>query len=582
MLNIAYMTVGEYPDKVPPDWLIEPKAFESDYTLPRFPDVAANLGLDLDDVAGGVVMDDFDNDGFFDVMVSSWDPSSQLRFFHNEGNGAFTERTAESGLVGETGALNITQGDYNNDGLIDVLMLRGAWQGPAGHHPNSLLRNNGDGTFTDVTVEAGLLSFHPTQTAVWFDFNGDGWLDLYIGNESVDGEVHACELFQNNGNGTFTECAEKNGVAIEGYVKGVISGDFNNDGRPDLYLSRLDGSNQLFRNDGPIGNDASPSAPWRFTDVAEAAGVTEPFESFSCWFWDYDNDGWLDLFVTGYGSQDVGDTAADYLGLPHAGQRLRLYRNRGDGSFADVTKKTGLFKLVHTMGSNFGDLDNDGWLDFYLGTGNPEFTMLIPSRMFRSNEGKQFQDVTTSGGFGQLQKGHAVAFGDIDNDGDQDIYSVVGGAVSADHYHNQLFANPGHKNHSIKLLLEGVKSNRIAVGTRIKVVVTTPEGEREIFRVVGNGSSFGSSPLRQEIGLGQATAIVRAEFFWPATGLTQVIPGLAMDRCYKIQEGAQTPTEIKLVSYQLDRSPNPLTHPHVHSAAHSSVTVPVTSIQRTH
>jgi hypothetical protein len=201
------------------------------------------------------------------------------------------------------------------------------------------------------------------------------------------------------------------------------------------------------------------------------------------------------------------------------------------------------------MGANFGDLDNDGWLDFYLGTGDPALGTLIPNRMFRNNEGKGFQDVTTSGGFGQLQKGHGIAFGDLNNDGTQDIYSVVGGALSGDHYQNQLFANPGHGNHWLKLKLEGVASNRPGIGARIKVVAKTATGEREIHRVVGSGGSFGASPLRQEIGLGSAEAIVRVEIFWPKTGRTQVVTGLQRDRCYTVREGEAAAHEVVLKSF---------------------------------
>ncbi|MEO7598765.1 MAG: CRTAC1 family protein [Opitutus sp.] len=551
LLNVAYMTLGEYPAKVPPSLLIDPQRFASDYDIKRFPDVAGNLGLDVDDLAGGVVMDDFDHDGFLDVLVSAQGTSSQLRFFHNKGDGTFADQTEPAGLLGEVGGLNLIAGDYNNDGHLDVLVLRGGWLGANAHHPNSLLRNNGDGTFTDTTEEAGLLSFHPKQTGVWFDYNADGWLDLFIGNESTPGDPNPCELFRNNGDGTFTECAAENGVALVGYVKGVVSGDFNNDARPDLYLSLQDGANRLLRNDGPATPDDSSRAKWKFTDVARTARVTEPFGSFSCWFFDYDNDGWLDLFVAGYDIQEVGDIAADYLGLPHAGERARLYHNNHDGTFADVTREAGLFKLLHMMGSNFGDLNNDGWLDFYVGTGNPEFATLVPNRMFLNDGGKRFLDVTTSGGFGQLQKGHAVAFGDIDNDGDQDVYSVLGGAISGDHYHNQLFANPGHGNHWVKLRLEGVKSNRSAIGARIKIVAQTSTGEREIHRVVGTGGSFGASTLQQEIGLGQATSIIRAEIFWPETGKTQTVNDLKNDHAYVVREGVLPPSEVILKSFAL-------------------------------
>ena len=575
LLNIAYMTLGEYPAAVPPAWRMDPKLFVSEYDIKHFPDVAADLGLDVDDLAGGVVLDDFNNDGLLDLMVSAQDTSSQIRFFINNGDGTFTDRTVAAGLTGLTGGLNLVHADYNNDGFIDVLVLRGGWLSASIQHPASLLRNNGNGTFTDVTEEAGLLRYAPTQTATWFDYNGDGWLDLFMGSETQGQDVNPCQLFRNNGDGTFTECAAANGVAVVGFVKSVVSGDYNNDGRPDLYLSLQDKSNLLLRNDGPAGADASPAAPWHFTNVAAAAGVTEPFSSFSCWFWDYDNDGWLDLFVAGYHIQDVGDVAADYLGLPHAGERARLYHNRGDGTFEDVSKQAGLDKLLHTMGCNFGDLDNDGWLDFYVGTGDPNLATLIPNRMFRNDGGRRFQDVTTAGGFGQLQKGHAIAFGDIDEDGDQDIYSVVGGAISSDHYHNQLFANPGHGNHWLKLKLEGVQSNRAALGARLKLVLKTANGERVIHRSVTAGSSFGGNPFRVEFGLGQALAVVRAEIFWPVTGRTQILTGLEIDHSYHVREGAAAATRLTPVTFQLPTPPSAAHRPHVHGSAPAAPCNPI-------
>jgi hypothetical protein len=552
LLNIAHMTLGEYPDKVPARWLIDPRYFESQYDIKRFPDVAGRLGLDVDDLAGGVVMEDLDRDGFLDLMVSAQGLGSQLRYFRNNGDGTFTQLTEQAGLTGLFGGLNLIHTDYNNDGYADVLVLRGGWLGSEGRYPVSLLRNDGNNTFTDVTEAAGLLRFQPTQTAVWLDYDNDGWLDLFLGSESEGEVVSPCALFHNDGNGTFTEVAAENGVAVVGYVKAVVSADYNNDGRPDLYISRRDGANHLFRNDGPGATPAGGGRPaWKFTDVAKAAGVTEPFRSFSSWFFDYDNDGWTDLFVNGYYIQDVGDVAADVLGLPHAGERVRLYRNRGDGTFADVSREAGVHRLLHTMGCNFGDLDNDGWLDFYVGTGDPEFATLIPSRMYRNDGGRRFQDVTTSGGFGQLQKGHGIAFGDLDNDGDQDIYSVVGGAVVTDNYHNQLFANPGHGNHWIKLDLQGAKSNRAAVGARARITVRTPAGTRVLHRTVGTGGSFGSAPLRLEIGLGDAVEVVQAEIFWPVTGRTQTFTHLELDRAYRIREDAAEPEALVLRTFDL-------------------------------
>jgi hypothetical protein len=235
--------------------------------------------------------------------------------------------------------------------------------------------------------------------------------------------------------------------------------------------------------------------------------------------------------------------------VPHSAQRAKLYHNNGDGTFTDVSKPTGVNKLLHTMGCNFGDLDNDGWLDFYVGTGNPDLSMLIPNRMFRNDGGKRFQDVTASGGFGNLQKGHGISFADINNDGTQDIFSVVGGAIEADTAHCQIFANPGHGNNWLKLKLEGVKTNRAAIGARVKVVVQNDAGERAIYRTVGSGASFGANPMRQEIGLGQARIIKRVEIFWPVTGLTQVVTGLEINRLYQIREGAAAPTPLELKSF---------------------------------
>ena len=158
--------------------------------------------------------------------------------------------------------------------------------------------------------------------------------------------------------------------------------------------------------------------------------------------------------------------------------------------------------------------------------------------------------MTTSGGFGQLQKGHGIAFGDINNDGTQDIYSVVGGAVEGDDYHHQLFANPGHGNNWIKLKLEGTRTNRAAMGARIRVFAGGPDGDRTIHRTVCSGGSFGCSPIRQEIGLGKATAVRRVEIFWPVTGVTQVVDGLEINRFYHVREGSPAPERVELKSFK--------------------------------
>ena len=553
LLNIAHMTLGTYPREVPAQYLIPPGAFASEYPLPRFDNVAQQVGLDLFGLAGGSILDDFDNDGFLDLLVSGMGFEEQTRYFHNGGDGTFEDRTLQAGLAGEVGGLNMISADYDNDGNVDAVILRGGWLGKTGgSFPLSLLKNDGRGRFVDVTRSAGLLRFAPTQTAAWLDYDGDGWLDLFVGNESLNGEDFPCQLFHSNRDGTFTDLARECGVDVVKFAKGVVSGDYNNDDRPDIFIAVMGGEKLLFRNDGPA--PGGKRGVYKFTEVGAQAGITQPINSFGTFFFDYDNDGWQDLFVAGYGLTMAEGAAADLLGIPTKAERGRLYHNRGDGTFQDVTREMGLYKVVIAMGINFGDLDNDGFLDFYAGTGNPDLSTLVPNRMFRNDEGRRFQDVTTAGDFGHLQKGHAVSFGDIDNDGDQDIYIKMGGALSADKAYSALFENPGNSNRWISLQLQGVKSNRCAIGARIKVTVDSEKGPRDIFRVVSSGASFGCSPLRQEIGLGAATRLAAVEVHWPATGQTQKIEGLEMGKRYRIIEGDASPAPLASRSFALSRA----------------------------
>ncbi|MDZ7694092.1 MAG: VCBS repeat-containing protein [Balneolaceae bacterium] len=338
LLNIAYMTLGRHPQDVPDQWLIPEKAFKSEYDLPTFTDIAMTVGLAEQGLSGGSITEDFNNDGYIDVVASSWGLDDQLHYFENTGQGTFIKKTNEAELTGIVGGLNLRHADFNNDGFADILVLRGAWIQSAGHHPNSLLLNNGDGTFSDVTKSAGLFSLHPTQTAEWGDFNNDGWLDLFIGNETNGSDVNPCELFLNQGDGTFEEVAASAGVDVTGYVKGVAIGDFNNDGWQDLYVSRYDGPNVLFKNEQSSSSDIPT-----FTDVTQKAGVAQPEISFPTWFWDYNNDGWQDLFVSAYDAIP-SDVAREYLGKKINGGIPRLYKNNGDGTFTDVTAETNLKK----------------------------------------------------------------------------------------------------------------------------------------------------------------------------------------------------------------------------------------------
>ena len=515
LLNLAYMTLGEYPSKVPAEYLIPPSSFNSDYNLKQFKNVAEQNNIDILGLTGGSAIEDFNNDGLLDIIVSSWGINDQIQILLNSNNG-FKNVTEQSGLLGITGGINIIQGDYNGDGYTDIFVLRGAWFNAQGKFPNSLLKNNGDGTFEDVTEASGLLSFNPTQTAAFADFNLDGQLDLIIANEAVEGEESGeIEYYINQGDGTFKNEAEAAGLNDYSiFAKGLAVGDINDDLYPDIYISAYNAENKLLMN---TGNQDPLNI--KFVDITEFANTGKPAASFPTWFFDYNNDGLEDLFVGSYPKYTESTAQfvyASYTGDQSQGPRCYLYKNNGDNTFDEVGIALGLDEPQAAMGCNIGDLDNDGYLDFYLGTGDPHFESIVPNRMYKNDAGKKFLDVTTAGGFGHLQKGNAISFADLDNDGDQDIYAVMGGSYEGDVFQNALFKNPyNQQNNWIKIRLEGKQANRSALGAKIKINITENGKERIIYRSINTGSSFGANPLLAEIGLGKAKKINALEVIWP-------------------------------------------------------------------
>lgn len=554
LLNIAYMTLGEYPQGVPQRYLIPTAYFQSEVEFPRFKNVAPNLGLDTYNHAGGVIVDDFDNDDYLDILTSSSNPGTQTRFFRNNRDGTFSDRSKEANLTGIYGGLNMVQADYNNDGNLDVLILRGAWHREFGNRPNSLLRNNGNATFTDVTFESGLGQVHyPTKTASWADYDNDGDLDLFIGNETSAEFDAPCQLFRNNGDGTFTDVAARAGLQARVYSMGAVWGDYDHDRYPDLYLGGDappdPRNNRLFRNNGN----------GTFTDVAVRLGLTRPEFSFPVWFWDFDNDGALDLYISATqpsvallaADATNADTAPNQgfvrgttsFGVPGSAaepwefELPALYRGDGRGGLEDVAEKQHLKYPAEPMGANFGDVNGDGYLDFYLATGNVPYWELRPNVMFLNQGGQRFCNVTMGGGFGHLQKGHGVSFADIDNDGDQDVYVQMGGQLPGDKYYDALFENPGFGHHWLTVKLVGKQSNVSAIGARIHVKIVEDGRSRSIFRHVNSGGSFGCNPLRQNIGLGTAEHIESVEVYWPTSDLTQTMTGVNPDQAIEITEG---------------------------------------------
>lgn len=555
LLALSQEVAGTYPTNIENSNLMPQATMLGETSAPHFRNLAVALGVAGDDLAGSVALDDFDNDGFVDIITCCYNPNEPMRYYHNNGDGSFSDWTERAGLIGQTGGLNLTHADFDNDGLLDILVLRGAWFLSDGVQTNSLLRQNPDHTFTDVTQEAGLaLVDYPSLAATWGDYDRDGLLDVYIGNERLvamgrgtgSGASRAksggdeladhapSQLFHNNGDGTFTDVAVEAGVTNHRFTRGTAFGDYDNDGFPDLVVSNLSQANRVYHNNG----DGT------FTDIAETAGhefLQRPIRAFGSWWMDVNNDGNLDLFVSGYPLTDkVTDVISDRFGEKRGKKvdPLALYLGDGKGGFQDVTKQWNLDRVHLTMGANIGDVDNDGWMDFYLGTGAPSLEIMIPNVLMRNMGGKKFMDATTASGLGHLHKGHGIAMADIDNDGDLDIYAQLGGWYVDSHSQNAMFLNEGTPNHSVDLQLEGVTANRFGLGARLKIIIEEGGVNREIHLVSGGTASFGSNPMEQHIGLGKATEILELEVIWPdQEGSSQVFHNLPIDKTLRIIQG---------------------------------------------
>jgi hypothetical protein len=543
LLNLSAMLLGRHPDGVPAKHRLPAELFRSKVPAPRFTDVARQVGVGTNSTAGGTIVDDFDGDGLLDIVLTSVDYCAPARLFRNKGDGTFEDRTEASGLAAQLGGLNASHADYDNDGDLDLFIHRGGWEIPM---RNSLLRNDGTGVFTDVTRAAALANgVFATHSAAWADYDNDGWVDLYVGHE-----LAPSRLYRNRGDGTFEDVSVKAGMAGNAFTKGVSWGDYDNDGFPDLYASNMFGDNFLYRNRG----DGT------FEEIAAKLGVQQPFASFPTWWFDYDNDGWLDLFVVAY-PNSVEEFVKHYLGQAPAAETLKLYRNDGHGGFADVSAAMGVARVVPSMGANVGDIDNDGFLDVYLGTGAPSFGSLIPNILLRNDAGRRFDDVTEATGTGHLQKGHGVAFADLDADGDQDIVLNAGGAVPGDRYDDAVFENPGTPGrHWVDLRLIGARSNRAAIGAKIRVTVAPvagargPAATRLRYREVSSGGSFGSNSYIQHVGLGAATAVESIEIVWPASRTRQVFRNPPIDTQLEIREGADAPVVRPRTTFHLRRA----------------------------
>ncbi len=504
---------------------------------------------------GGVAVGDINNDGLPDLFFTGNQVKDRL--YLNQGNFEFKDISESAGITPDTlWSSGVTFVDIDADGDQDIYVCRNVYLEDE-KSANQLYLNNGDLTFTESARSFGLADQGFSIQSIFFDFDQDGLVDMYLVNQppslpGVGGQLDKSmasnrlfsdKLYKNTGDGKFVDITDEAKLRNFAFGLSVSVGDFNNDTWMDIYVTNdFDVPDHVYINqkDGTFADQVYQSTK-HISNFSMGSDIA-----------DYDNDGNLDLIVVDMVAESherikthMGAMKPeDFWNQVKTGGHYQymfntLQRNNGDGTFTNVSQEMGLAEPVTTMGCNFGVLDNDGYLDFYLATGDPSFISIVPNKMYRNKEGKTFEDVTYSGGFGHIQKGHAVGFGDLDMDGDQDIYAVMGGAYEGDIFQNLLFENPiGNKNNWVNIILEGKTSNRSAIGAKIIATIEEEGVTRKVYHTVGTGASFGGNSLMAEMGLGKATSIQSLEIIWPNSARsTSVFSSVAANRVIKISEG---------------------------------------------
>ncbi len=494
LLKLTHERQGEDAPALLPRYRFPRRASVPTATDLRFVDVAARVGVAKKDRGRGSAWLDFDGDGDFDLFSVGIQVEHSL--YRNDG-GQFRDVAQATGLADERGGWAAASADFDNDGDDDLFVSRDAWEGRA---PNSLYRND-SGAFIDRGRAAGLADSSDSFTATWLDFDGDGYLDLYVAN-GVTGTGAPNALLHNQQNGAFLNAATAAAVADSNKTIGTAAGDFDGDGLTDLYAVNIGQFNRLYRN---LGDGT-------FVDEAERAGVLFPVEGgYVAFFFDLDNDGHLDLFAS------TMSAFPDVLNSMVTGEAIEpnrpfLYRNLGDGTFADIAVAAGLKRSFGSMGAGLGDLDNDGFVDIYLANGGPQMARLEPNALYRNMGDGTFADITATAGTGSLGKGHGATFSDFDQDGDLDLYAGLGGHYDADAWDNALYRNDGPVQHYLSIELVGAPANRSGLGVRVAAFAAG----RVIRAQRQSGFGFGSSnePLLH-LGLGSATRVDSLHVLWP-------------------------------------------------------------------
>jgi enediyne biosynthesis protein E4 len=529
----------------------------SRHTNRSFKNPYASIMAGYTALGAAVAVADYNSDGFEDLFVTDSAEGAKNHLYRNNGDLTFTDVAVEAGVADGNDAANATADcmffDYNNDGWPDLLVVR------FGH--NQLFRNLGTGKFKDVTKESGIDRYMNAITAAAFDYDRDGYVDLFVGSyfqpidifnpntprffpESFETANNGggLTLFRNNGNGTFTDVTDKAGFKLSGWTLDIGHADADNDGDDDVYLACDFGTDRFFVNNG----DGT------FSDITEQAVGIDSKKGMNVDWGDYDNDGLLDLYIT-----NITD---DYMREGNF-----LWHNNGNLTFTDVARETATYDTGWGWAAKFFDVDNDGWLDLYVVNGwvsgneqsyVPDIFEMVTrpgidfadarnwpamgkkslsgyqkKRLFHNERGQVFKDIAPQHGLDSQRDGRGIGVVDLDNDGRLEMF-VANANAEPILYHSKMPLGP--TTHWAEFILEGTRSNRLAVGTQLRYTV----GGKTYLRFVNGGNGFASqSSYRAHMGLGSESVIEKLEIRWPA-GQKQVFERIPADKTYRIKEGS--------------------------------------------
>ncbi|HWF07788.1 MAG TPA: CRTAC1 family protein [Bryobacteraceae bacterium] len=498
---------------------------------------------------------DYDGDGFDDIFVTDSDSGKPNHLFHNNGNMTFTDVAVAAGVAKGNDPDKIVADalwfDYDNDGREDLLVAR--FGTPLLYH------NEGNGKFKDVTATSGFTKFGNTIAAVAFDYDNDGLLDVMFGNyfkpvnlldgkdphvlpNDLDNAVNGggVTLWHNTGNGHFVDVTEKAGFGKHtGWTLDIGHGDFNNDGYQDVYLACDYGTDRIYFNNG----DGT------FTEKTETATGFDTRKGMNADVADYDNDGWLDIYVT-----NITDEYMKECNM--------LWHNNHDGTFTDVSRETNTCETLWGWSAKFGDFDNDGWKDLFVvdglrsagkdnyipvlvnlitqpgvdftdarlwpNIGNMSWSGYQKKKMFRNLGGQAFKEISAEAGVDNDKDGRGIGMADFDNDGRLDLYQA--NADQMPYLYRGVTEGGGNW---VQFKLTGTKSNRDAIGARITLKAG---GLTQIHEIDGGNGYAGQSTKRAHLGIGKASKVDSVEVHWPS-GLVESFDGVQIDKLNKLTEG---------------------------------------------